>query len=1065
MRFLTRFSLSNPVAVVILVLLVAIGGILSYFGLNEEFMPDLSYPVISIITAYPGASPIQVANDVTHPLEQALKGVQDVQTVTSTSVANVSEIELQFNMKVDQNTVEQKVQQSVGQVQLPSSAAKPNVQTYSMSSQPILQFAAISGNLSNEKLKATVNDTIVPAIQGVPGVQSVTTAGTDPDHVVIQFDSNKLSNNNLTMQEVLQDLKNDNVSMPLGTATVKNKVQSVQLNAKFKSLQDIQNLQIPLRVNPSAVPLSDLATVSVQPVQSGSINRTNGHPSISISVSKTQDANIVTVAKAVNNEIDTLNKQLPNGVHIIPLSDSSQMVKASVSGMLREALLGALFAVLVILLFLRNWRTTLIAVVSIPISMLMAVILLHSIGVTLNIMTLGGLAIATGRVVDDSIVVIENIYRAWKSGMGYGKKLVLYGTAEVGQAIFSSTVTTMAVFLPLGLVSGMVGKLFLPFALTVVFSLASSLLVALTIIPMFAWLFIVRKPVKGMAYDWTEANGFANDGVLHPSLIDGSVNMETSLLGDKRPSRLTPRPWQQKYRTLLSWCLDHKAWVLAATTVVLLASLSVLPFVGKTVIPNALQNEAVVLITMPTGTPLDGTNAKAKQAEQILEMDRSEVGQVHTQVGSGSTGKTSGSQFSFGASGTNIATLDVKLSPNTDVNRFLSQLRSQMAKLQTSDTKIQISGKSAGAGTSLALVVTGPNYSNIQTAVSLVTNRLENLPGLANVKSNLSQTQPQIQVSPDNIKAAKYGLTAGQIASMISSYVSQINMGTVNINGQTYDLNVALNSSAPLTSLSAIRNLPVATPTGQKVILGDVADVSTVQTPSSVLHQDGQEYAEITADYTTPNTSKTLKDALQASNSLHLPSGVKIQQSSASQQQSKSISELIEAILVAIGMVYIVMLVTFGEWSAPFAILFSMPVALIGAFLAIFLAHQPISLPALIGILMLMGIVVTNAIVLVNRVEQQRKSGFSIREALLEAGTTRLRPILMTAIATICALIPLAAGAAEGALISQPLAVVVIGGLMTSTVLTLYIVPIMYELLHFRAHRKEQQLLYVSHEQ
>jgi HAE1 family hydrophobic/amphiphilic exporter-1 len=360
-----------------------------------------------------------------------------------------------------------------------------------------------------------------------------------------------------------------------------------------------------------------------------------------------------------------------------------------------------------------------------------------------------------------------------------------------------------------------------------------------------------------------------------------------------------------------------------------------------------------------------------------------------------------------------------------------------------------------GGGTSFDIVVNGSNEASISQAATQITNRLQNFSGLANVKSNLADTQPEISVVPNMESAAKYGLTAQQIAGAVRNYLSQQNIGTVNINGQTYNMNVMLNSSTALNNLSAIQGLPISTSTGQTVTVGDVASVNSVQTPTSVFHQNGDSYAEISGDYTTQNTGKTLKSALKAINALKLPSGVQVGQSSSVMQQNQSFTQLIEAILVAIGAVYIVMLVLFGGWSAPFAILFSMPVALIGAFLGTFIAHQPLSVSSLIGILMLMGIVVTNAIVLIQRVEQQRALGMSIRQALLEAGTTRLRPILMTAIATICALIPLAAGASDGVLISQGLAVVVIGGLITSTILTLCIVPLVYELLHLRTHRKE----------
>jgi multidrug efflux pump subunit AcrB len=1184
MRFLTKFSLRNPVAVIILVLLIAVGGILSAFGLQEDLMPNMSVPIISVVTTYSGATPSQVATDITTPIEKALNGAQDVQTITSTSLANVSEVELQLNMNANLNADLQNVQQIAGQVQLPSSAGQPTVKSYSFSNTPVLEFTVASKKLSSEQLKNVVNNTVIPDLQGVAGIGTVSATGANADNVVIQFDPAKLSKYNLGLQQALQDLQSDNTSTPLGTATVQGKVQPVQLNSTFKSLTDIRNLQIGIPANPTAsvqnaigsslnqmgqsigqvaqgvgqlgqavglvqgenqiltalqqiqgqifgaevslnqqlslpkanqnqqvvtklqneiqalegeqkqlqqkltqlqskmsavaassskptaatqastttrasvsgssqsstlktIPLSDVATVSMQPPAGSSINRTNGQPSMLVTVSKTEDANTVSVVKAINNQLSTVKSQLPSGVQIIPLFDSSKMITSSVNGVLREAILGAIFAVLVILLFLRNGLTTLVAVVSIPISILTSIILLSRYGVTLNIMTLGGLAVATGRVVDDSIVVIENIYRSWKHGLGFGKKLVLYATAEVGNAILSSTLATIAVFLPLAMVGGMVGKIFFPFALTVVCSLASSLIVALTIVPILAWLFVVRKPAKGAVYDWADSNDSLN-GTLHPSLVGDVINRGTSYVA----ATSALRPWQKRYQTILSWCLNHKGWVMVGTSLAFVASLMVLPLVGSTFIQNSMEQTATVSITMPVGTPLNVTDAKAKQVENTLKQDSAQIQQVNTSVGGGGNGFGAGS----GTTTTNTASLDIALTSNTDVNQFLALVRKQTANSASNGTTIQVKGQmTGGGGTSLDLVVNGPNDAVIQKAATQVVNRLQLVPGLANVQSNLGETQPEVNVVPNRAEAAKYGMTSQQIASDVRNYLLQQNIGSVNVNGQTYNLDSVLDSSTTLSNLTALRELPLTATTGQTVKLTDVAQVSTVQTPTSILHEDGKSYSEITGDYTTQNTNRTLQNAMKAMKSLSLPSGVTVGQSSSAMQQSQSFSQLIEAILVAVGIVYIVMLILFGEWSAPFAILFSMPVALIGAFFGTFIAHEPFSVSSLIGILMLMGIVVTNAIVLIQRVEQQRKRGLGIREALLEAGTTRLRPILMTAIATICALIPLAVGASESVLISQGLAVVVIGGLITSTILTLCIVPLMYELLHFRTHLRE----------
>ncbi|GGI98670.1 multidrug transporter AcrB [Alicyclobacillus cellulosilyticus] len=1136
MPWLTRFALRNPVAVSILAAITCIAGILSAFQLKEELMPDISVPVLSITTTYPGASPRQVAADVTSPLEQALRGVPGVDSISSTSLANVSQIELALNMDADLTAVEAKVRERLDQVRLPDNAGHPNVQSFSFNSQPVLEYAVVAGKMGDGAPKRFVNDTLLPALQGVSGVANASAMGADPDVIRIAFRPADLAKYHLSEEQVLQAVTAAETDLPAGSATIDGKVQPVQVATQLHSLADVRNLPIPLPANPAAalsaalsseadavrrtgqavailaaenklvrqllavqgqrlgaeialaeaegspagpqdpqaiaklrqqvaalrqaeaqigaqldrlsaetadlggaaggragshgtratasgtpdgapsaprfIRLADVADVTIGPPPQASINRTDGRPSILVTVTKAEDANTVDVARAVQAKVAQLVRGV-HGVQVLPLFDASQMIQASVHGLLREAALGAVFAVMVILLFLRHGLTTLIAVVSIPLSILTSLILIHRLGITLNIMTLGGLAVATGRVVDDSIVVIENIYRTWRRGEGGGQELVLRATHEVGTAIISSTLTTVAVFLPLGLVSGMVGKIFFPFAITVVCALLSSLLVALTVVPMLAvWLMVGRGP-RG-----------------------SQVEPQTTL-----------RPWAIRYQRALAWCLDHKAAVLAIAAVALVASIAVLPLVGSTFLPNSAERFAVISVRLPAGTPLAETERLARQVEQAAVAAHG-VTLVNTAVGQGVN------RFNMLAA-TNQATVSVRLDDRTDPSVYAARLRQRLQPLTKGGADIQVrTMATGGADTNLDWVVTGDNPDAVRQAADRVVTRLRTVPGLANVASNLSQTQPQIEVVPDLSAAARHQLTAQQIYLAVRDAVAAQDVASLTIRGSAYDVVVLPPPDGP-SRLASLRDLTLQAPDGTTVRLADVARVSSLPTPTSVLHLDGEPYAEVTADYTVADTARVARVAIAAIHRLALPPGVHVGPSAANQQQRDSFRQLVEAILVAAAMVYFVMLLSFGEWSAPFAILFAMPVALIGAFFGTVLARQPVSVSSLIGILMLMGIVVTNAIVLVSRVEQLRQRGLGVRQALLEASTVRLRPILMTAIATICALLPLAFGASEGVLISQGLAVVVIGGLVSSTVLTLCIVPVMYELLHRRARREE----------
>ncbi|MCL6517122.1 efflux RND transporter permease subunit [Alicyclobacillus sp.] len=1180
MQFLTRFSLRNPAAILLLALLVVAGGVLSALRLNEELMPDIAFPVIAVITPYPGASPEEVAQHVTEPVEDALRGIGDVKTVTSSSMANVSEVELELNLNANLDDVQQKVTQAVAQVKLPQGALTPTVEKFSFNSQPVLYFTVAAPEGNESALTGAVRDVILPALQGVPGVASVQTAGSAPEEVRIRLSEDRLDQHHLTADQVLQAIQAANVSMPLGAPTLEGQVQPVQMTGSIRSLDDIRNLRIPVpadpsaglaaigagmgqlgqavgrvgqavgqvaqglgqvgqglavvqaqtrlltalqqiqgqifglqlalaqeqarppgmqsaqriaeltaqlraleqaqsslnqqlksiqdrlpastpQVNPSAgaaaaspavpvqpkvsgdaaekpatletVRLGDIADVSLAPPADGSINRTNGQPSVLVSVLKSEDANTVQMADGVNAQLAHLSKRLPAGVHIVPLFDASSMVRASINGMMREALLGALFAAVVILVFLRNWRTTVIAVVSIPLSLLCAIILLNRLDITLNIMTLGGMAVATGRVVDDSIVVIENIHRHWRQRRARGKALALAATREVGAAITASTITTIAVFLPLGFVSGIVGKIFLPFALTVVCALASSLLVALTVVPLLAWLLILRGSGD---VDPAGEPGASPDTHSPPSEAETAPGAPSAL-----------RPWQRSYRRFLNACLDHKWVVLLVTAAAFVGSVAILPLAGSTFIPESREKFATIRIDMPIGTPRDRTDEKAKQVEDVVRSFGDTVQQMNTAVGS-DTGNAS-----TAANGDNTANLFLELKPDTDVQGFVAALREKLRPI-AGPANIQVKELIlGGASGSFGVVVSGASAQDIAQAANLITKALRGVPGLANVQNNLAQTRPQLDVRPDPERAAEHGLTAYTIATQVQTALSGQDAGTATLDGRTYTIRLTLGSS--VRTVEDVRNLTLRTPTGQSVKLGDVATVASVPAPVSILHRNGEAYAEVTGDFTDQDTGGATRAAMDRIHALALPSGVDVALAGDAQEQNESFRQLIEATVIAAGLVYLVMLVSFGGWKAPFAILFSMPVALIGAFAGTVLARQPVSVSSLIGILMLMGIVVTNAIVLVDRVERQRRLGAGIREALLEAGTTRLRPILMTAIATICALIPLALGFAEGALISQGLAVVVIGGLVSSTALTLVIVPVVYELLHRRAHRRE----------
>ena len=757
----------------------------------------------------------------------------------------------------------------------------------------------------------------------------------------------------------------------------------------------------------TTVKLSEVAKVTYGPADGSVGSRANGSPAALIDVIKSQDANTVQVTQKVREEMDKVAKGLPGDAKVEYVYDAATGINASIEGMLREGVLGAIFAVMVILLFLRNWRATLIATVSIPLSILIAMAALGGTGITLNVMTLGGLTVAIGRVVDDAIVVIENIFRHLQEGAPRDAETVRKATAEVSSAITSSTLTTVAVFVPLGLVSGIIGKIFQPFAWTVGISLLASLLVAVTVVPLMAkWM-----------------------------LLRGKLPKHRDEIAD--PSRSTVF-----YRGLLGWALDHRWAVIAISVALLAGSLALMPFIGTGFVPETKEKYLTASVEYPEGTKSEVVDKTVAKVERVLGNTKN-VDFYQVTVGSTSSNVGMGSDLG----GTNKAQLFVRLDPEADTEKVMRALRAKTAALHRGGTKVVFSSQSAAGGTgSLEVIVTGDNLGDIRRASTTIVTALSDVKNLDNVSSNLGVSRKQIVVDVNGSKAAKYGLNAAMIAGTVRGLVAEQKAGSIKIDGQPTDVMYTTRLSDTDRD-KKMKTLSLTTPLGKKVKLTKVASVTETGSPVAVMTQDGVQYATVSGHIASRDSGSVISDVKKQLAALDLPQGVDVEVAGQAEMMAESFSQLGLAMLFAIGAVYLVMVIAFGEAAAPLAIMMSLPLAVVGGLIGLFIAGVPLDMPAMVGALMLIGIVVTNAIVLVDRVRKNLENGEDRREALLEAGTTRMRPILMTAVATIMALIPLASGAAEGALISQSLAVIVIGGLTTSTLLTLLVVPVAYDLL------------------
>ncbi|KZE37104.1 Swarming motility protein SwrC [Bhargavaea cecembensis] len=1057
MKKIINFSINNKFAIWLLTIMAIAAGIYSAATMKQESMPDITVPVVSVMTVYPGASPDEVADSVTVPVEQRLRNVEGVKTILSSSMENVSSIQVEFDFEKDMDRAVTEVEGVLKNVSLPDDAQDPAISRISINAFPVVAVSITGNGQDLDELTEIAVKDIVPAMEEVKGVGNVQASGQKSKEVRIDFDDAKLAEAGLDRETVTGMIQGSNIAFPLGLNELDGSMKNVVIDGSIASLEALENLQIPAvpsqgAVQPGAdaaqagqgaegqaapgtdaaqagqgaegqtvpgaggmqpaamtglptVALSDVATIEVIN-ESQSISRTNGEDSIGVQVVKSPDANTVDVVNGVKDKAAELEEDY--GVNIAVTFDQGEPIEQSVETMLSKALFGALFAIVIILLFLRSIKTTFIAVISIPLSLLLALLVLNSMDITLNIMTLGALTVAIGRVIDDSIVVVENIYRRMHlpDEPLKGKKLILEATKEMFVPIASSTIVTIAVFLPLALVSGQVGELFLPFALAVVFALLASLLVAITVVPMLSHS-LFKKQLYG-----------SKTGVARKT---------------EKPGRLA-----QWYTGILEWALNHK-WITAGISVVLLAaSFLLVPLIGVTFMPEEEQKVVMATYNPEAGQPKEETLEIISRAEELLEERKGVTSYQFSIEEAGGMGMMMGG-------GANSALFFIEY--DSDFENFSEEPKKLIETLNEELGRgewgsMDFTSMSGG----FELIVYADNDEDLKAASDQMEEILNGTDGLEAVESDLTEAYDQYTFVTDQQRLAELGLTTAQIGMALNEGAQGAALTSVKHEGDTLDVFVAVEEKE-FGSFEELESTEIPTALGGTVQLGEIAEAEEGEAPTTVTRMNGKLYTTVSAEVTGKDSVAISREVQEEVDQLDLPAGATIEFGGVTEQINESFTQLGLAMLAAIAIVYFVLVVTFGGALAPFAILFSLPFALIGSFVALWIAGEPISVSVMIGALMLIGIVVTNAIVLIDRVIHKENEGETTRQALLEAGATRLRPILMTALATIFALIPLAIGAEGGGMISKGLGITVIGGLVSSTLLTLLIVPIVYEVL------------------
>ncbi|MGO9180103.1 MAG: efflux RND transporter permease subunit [Candidatus Limnocylindrales bacterium] len=1020
-------------------LLVAAGlflaGIFAWGQLDQELLPNIALPYVVVVTPVPGASAQDVATQVTEPIERAIGSVPRLEHINSSSVNSISIVVAEFSFGTDVKATTDTVNQAVAALQLPS-ASTPQIQSLDINALPPVTLSIqAAGTTTQAQLNALAAGTIVPSLQGIDGVSKVDLSGAVEQRVLISLDPARLAATKISLSQIQGVLQANNLVLPAGSLPVGSVSIPVSAQHQFDSVDEIRSLLVGVSTPaagtgagsgagtgtvtgagqsagpPTPVTLGDLGTVQLVDVQPTGDAELSGKPALVLTISKTSDANTVNVVTAVQDRLAQLQRQSGSAFQVVTVQDLSSYITESRNSLVREGGLGALFAIVTIFFFLLSLRSTLVAAMSIPLSIMTALALMLVTGISINIMTLGGLAVAVGRVVDDAIVVLENIYRHRSRGDPM-RDAVISGTREVASAITSSTLTTVAVFLPLGFVGGLVSQFFLPFALTVTFALLSSLVCALTVVPVLASLFLDRiklHPEAGPAH--------------HDTLVQ---RLYTPLLKAALRSRST------------CWGVIGIAAVLVAATGLLI------PHIPTQFLNAGSEKYLQITVAPPPGTSSADVLTRAQAVESRL-LQNSEVTLTEATVpGEGDTGLST-LTAAFTGQAANSATVVAQLDPSVDLDTEQVKLTGQLKGLQEPGWQLQVAQQSMTGGSSISVVVSGADPQAVAAGTSQVLAALRTMPDLINLKSDLASDTAEVQVTVDPNKALLAGTSTAQVQAEIQDALAGEALSTVSLPTGAAQVYLQVQATG-LNSVSALARMPVGQ-TG--VPLGSIATVAQVQTQARITRVDQAPAATISADSTNQDTGgvsseiQTKIDALASAGKLE---GVSVTLSGVTEQMNTAFSGLFASMAIAILLVYIVMVLVFDSLIDPFVILFSLPLATVGAFPALFLTGRALGVSALIGFLMLIGIVVTNAIVLLDLVEQHRRRGLPTYEALIEGGRTRVRPILMTAIATILALIPLGLGLSEGEIIASQLATVVIGGLFSSTFLTLIVVPVVYAL-------------------
>ncbi len=1014
-----KFSVNKPVTITMIILIIVVFGLLSFSRLGLDMLPEIDYPVVSIVTTYTGVSSQDIEEVLTKPIEDAVSTTKGIKNIKSISREGMSLIMVEFETGTNVDFAAQDLRDKIDLIidYLPDDASRPMVVKMDVGAMPVLGYGVTSKTLSGLELKQILKDNIKDKLERLDGVAAVDLRGGGEKEILISLNKAKLDSYGLSEAQIIALLRRENINLAGGFIEQGKQEFPLRTVGEYQNIEEIKNIVLAVR-DDVPIYLKDVAEIKKTRQEIRGYSRTNGQESVLMLVSKQSGANTSQVVERVKKALPELKKYLPEDVEFYLVMDQSRLIKASTSSTTQSGLIGGLLAMIMVYLFLRNWRPTLAIGLAIPLSIIATFIPVYLVGYTLNLMTLGGLALGIGMLVDNAVVVIENIYRHLEV-TGKRKQAAVAGTNEIAMAITASTLTTVAVFLPMAFGSGIAGQLSRGLVLTIIFSLFASLFIALTLVPMLAAKIFKKRT---SAQDYRQASG--NLQFLKVKGI---------------------------YEKILAWSLKHRAKTIGLAIGLLILTLSLIPFIGTEFMPTSDQSIMLIKISLPVDSSLTVTDKAVQQVEKVIF---SQVGDnlinVSSFVGQ-NEGMAQDQAAGFSNAGVNEAMIFIRLKDKAQ--RPLSQaqitevIRQHLPKIEGLKVNfVDMASMMMGeAKTPIEIKIFGKDLNTLKKISDDISAQIAVVPGVRDVDTSFKQSKKELDIKINRDKAARLGLSVGQIGQAVKSAVQGQVVTYLRSGGEEIDIRVRYRAQ-DRDQLNKIKNISILSPSGAIVNLADVAQIKLAQGPVKINRENHLRVVSVTANTLDRDVGSVVNDIKSKLADYQMPSGYFLEYGGAYKQMKESFSTLALALLIGILLVYMVMASQFESLLYPFIVMFEIPLAFIGVGLALFLTRQSLSIPSFMGIIMLGGIVVNNAIVLIDYVNQLRRQGMDKMSALIKGGTTRLRPILITSLTTILGMVPMALSQQEGAEMMRPMAVAVIGGLFVSTALTLVVIPVVYSL-------------------